>query len=273
MLTIGQMARICNVSTKTLHHYEAIGLFLPAQIGKENQYRYYMPQQIELLRKIVFFRSLGLGLEVIRELHECGAMAHTNRVNAILQEHIQTIRDEITSRQQLLAQVESKMREFETKGEKTMIVKVITVEQFSVVGMEHNSKTSSESFSQTWVRFLPREGEIQEKINPSVSYGVWISTKEGGFDYVAGVESDYEPLPKGMVRVSIPTQKYAIFTRKGALNTPGHTVADTFMEIHQTWLQHYQYTPVQGIDFVRYDERFFGTDNDQSEIDIYIPIE
>jgi DNA-binding transcriptional MerR regulator len=41
------MARICNISTKTLHHYEAIGLFLPAEIGKENQYRYYQPRQIE----------------------------------------------------------------------------------------------------------------------------------------------------------------------------------------------------------------------------------
>jgi DNA-binding transcriptional MerR regulator len=65
MLTIGQMARICNISTKTLHHYEAVGLFMPDKIGRENQYRYYQPRQIDLLRKIVFFRSMGLGLEVM----------------------------------------------------------------------------------------------------------------------------------------------------------------------------------------------------------------
>jgi predicted transcriptional regulator YdeE len=272
MLTIGQMARICSISTKTLHHYEAIGLFMPAEIGLENQYRYYQPRQIELLRKIVFFRSLGLGLEVIRELHESGAMADVTKIKAILQEHMDVLHEEITTRQQLLVQVEARMHQYSIKGENEMEFTVKTVEQFSVVGMEHNSQTSSESISQMWNRFITREDEIQEKINPAFSYGICVGMKEDCFLYVAGFQSDYEPLPSGMVRISIPTQKYAVFTHKGSLSRPGHTIADTFAEIHQTWPQ-YQLTRANGIDFEFYDERFLGPDNEQSEMDIYIPID
>jgi predicted transcriptional regulator YdeE len=273
MLTIGQMARICKISTKTLHHYEAIGLFMPAEIGRENQYRYYQPLQIELLRKIVFFRSLGLGLEVIRELHESGAMADAAKINAILQEHVEVLREEINTRQQLLDLVEARMYQYTIKGENKMNFTVKTVEQFSVVGMEHNSQTSSESIPQMWDRFIAHESEIQEKINPAFSYGICVGMKEDGFVYVAGFQSDHEPLPSGMVRINIPTQKYAIFTRKGSLTQPGHTVADTFREIHQTWFPHYRLKAMHGIDFELYDERFLGPDNEQSEVEIYIPIE
>jgi predicted transcriptional regulator YdeE/DNA-binding transcriptional MerR regulator len=272
MLTIGQMARICNISTKTLHHYEAIGLFMPAEIGQENQYRYYQPRQIELLRKIVFFRSLGLGLEVIRELHESGAMADVAKINAILLEHIKTLREEITTRQQLLDQVEARMQQYTIKGEIKMNFTLKTVGQFSVVGMEHNSQTSSESIPQMWDRFILRENEIQAKINPSFSYGICVGMKGDAFVYVAGFQSNHEPLPNGMVRISIPTQKYAVFTHKGSLFQPGHTIGDTFAEIHQTWPQ-YQLTRANGIDYEFYDERFHGPDNEQSEMDIYVPIE
>ncbi|WP_134547189.1 MerR family DNA-binding transcriptional regulator, partial [Pseudomonas aeruginosa] len=47
MLTIGQLARIFEISTKTLRHYDAIGLFVPARTGSDNGYRYYQPEQIE----------------------------------------------------------------------------------------------------------------------------------------------------------------------------------------------------------------------------------
>ena len=48
-----------------------------------------------------------------------------------------------------------------------MNYKETIVEQFSVVGMEYNSQTSSESIAQMWDRFIPRENEIQAKINPA----------------------------------------------------------------------------------------------------------
>jgi DNA-binding transcriptional MerR regulator len=104
--TIGQCAQICAVSTKTLRHYDAIGLFSPAHIGPGNQYRYYSREQIPLLRRIVFLRELGLGLEVIRQLLQSGALADPARLGAILEEHARGIRSEIERQRALLASVE-----------------------------------------------------------------------------------------------------------------------------------------------------------------------
>ncbi len=106
MLTIGQMARIFHVSTKTLRHYDSIGLFSPLKIGEDNQYRYYAPEQVHILKKILFLRNLGVGLEVIRELHLGGALSDPNRISSILREHAEMIRSEIKRQQSLLAYVE-----------------------------------------------------------------------------------------------------------------------------------------------------------------------
>ncbi|RBH45754.1 MerR family transcriptional regulator, partial [Pseudomonas sp. MWU13-2860] len=46
MLTIGQLARCHGLSTKTLRHYDSIGLFRPALTGRDNGYRYYLPAQV-----------------------------------------------------------------------------------------------------------------------------------------------------------------------------------------------------------------------------------
>ena len=60
MLTIGQLARIFEISTKTLRHYDAIGLFVPARTGSDNGYRYYQPEQIEQLSRILALRRLDV---------------------------------------------------------------------------------------------------------------------------------------------------------------------------------------------------------------------
>ncbi|WDH52431.1 MerR family DNA-binding transcriptional regulator [Pseudomonas chlororaphis] len=46
MLTIGQMARCHGLTTKTLRHYDSIGLFTPSLTRQDNGYRYYKPEQM-----------------------------------------------------------------------------------------------------------------------------------------------------------------------------------------------------------------------------------
>jgi DNA-binding transcriptional MerR regulator len=74
MLTVGQLARIFNVTAKTLRHYDAVGLFAPEKIGEDNQYRFYSPEQLPELRQILFLRTMGLGIEVISELKKNGTL-------------------------------------------------------------------------------------------------------------------------------------------------------------------------------------------------------
>ncbi|TZF90356.1 MerR family transcriptional regulator [Lysobacter lacus] len=59
--TVKQLAKTSGVSVRTLHHYHAIGLLVPAEVGS-NGYRYYGRAQLLRLQQILFFRELGFEL-------------------------------------------------------------------------------------------------------------------------------------------------------------------------------------------------------------------
>jgi len=62
--SIAEVARISNVTSRTLRHYDEIGLLPPAYVGG-NGYRYYEREQLLVLQEILVLRELGLGLDVI----------------------------------------------------------------------------------------------------------------------------------------------------------------------------------------------------------------
>lgn len=55
------------VTSRTLRHYDDIGLLRPAWIGR-NGYRYYEREQLLSLQRILIMRELGLGLDAIAEI-------------------------------------------------------------------------------------------------------------------------------------------------------------------------------------------------------------
>lgn len=65
--SIGQAARMLDVSVRTLRHYDEIGLVKPTQVG-ENGYRYYDREAMALLQQVLFYRELGLSLKDIAPL-------------------------------------------------------------------------------------------------------------------------------------------------------------------------------------------------------------
>ena len=62
--TVKQVAKASGVSVRALHHYDAIGLLRPAEVGG-NGYRYYGRAELLRLQQILFFRELGFGLSAI----------------------------------------------------------------------------------------------------------------------------------------------------------------------------------------------------------------
>lgn len=67
--TVKEVAEISNVSVRTLHFYDEIGLLKPAFVG-ENNYRYYEEEQLLLLQQILFYRELGFPLAEIQRVME-----------------------------------------------------------------------------------------------------------------------------------------------------------------------------------------------------------
>jgi MerR family transcriptional regulator, thiopeptide resistance regulator len=65
--TVKQLAALANVTVRTLHHYDAIGLLSPALVGA-NSYRYYGEAELLRLQQILLYREMGVPLEDIKRI-------------------------------------------------------------------------------------------------------------------------------------------------------------------------------------------------------------
>ncbi|WP_276120475.1 MerR family transcriptional regulator [Pararhizobium qamdonense] len=63
-MQIGELAARAGVSHRTIHYYERIGLFAPAE-REGAGYRYYDETSLKRLEKIAVLKSLGLTLDEI----------------------------------------------------------------------------------------------------------------------------------------------------------------------------------------------------------------
>lgn len=65
MLKISEFAQLAQVTVKTLHHYDNIGLLQPAYVDSFTSYRYYNLEQLPRIHRIMALRELGLSLEQV----------------------------------------------------------------------------------------------------------------------------------------------------------------------------------------------------------------
>ncbi len=66
LFTIGEMAKLHNMTMKTLRYYDEIGLLEPIKIDTSNGYRYYSTEQFEQLNTIQYLKKLGFSLRAIK---------------------------------------------------------------------------------------------------------------------------------------------------------------------------------------------------------------
>lgn len=68
--SIQEVARLTGTTSRTLRHYDAIGLLSPSRVG-DTGYRWYDEDALVRLQRILLLRELGLGLaEIARVLDE-----------------------------------------------------------------------------------------------------------------------------------------------------------------------------------------------------------
>ncbi|MFI0738193.1 MerR family transcriptional regulator [Streptomyces sp. NPDC021100] len=86
--TIQQVARRAGITSRTLRHYDDIGLLPPSRVGS-NGYRYYDVDAVARLQRVLILRDLGLSLPVIAEVLDREADEET-----ALREHIRLLEAE-----------------------------------------------------------------------------------------------------------------------------------------------------------------------------------
>jgi DNA-binding transcriptional MerR regulator len=72
MYSIGEVAKICNVSRKTLRFYEQLGLITPDYVCLENGYRYYTEKTMNLIPVIKYYKQMGFKLQEMGNVQNTG---------------------------------------------------------------------------------------------------------------------------------------------------------------------------------------------------------
>lgn len=70
MYGIGTVARLGQVSVRTLRHYDELGILRPAFVDPVTGYRRYAPEQVLRLHRILVLRDLGVPLAAVGDLLE-----------------------------------------------------------------------------------------------------------------------------------------------------------------------------------------------------------
>ncbi|MBA2468777.1 MAG: MerR family transcriptional regulator [Chloroflexia bacterium] len=98
-LTVGNVAGISGVSVRTLHHYEKIGLLVPA--GRSDAgYRLYSDADCDRLSRILYYRELGFPLDGIATLlddPQQDRYEHLERQRTLLRERLARIQAMVAS--------------------------------------------------------------------------------------------------------------------------------------------------------------------------------
>lgn len=112
-LTVSAIAKLAQVSVRTLHHYDEIGLLTPSSIG-ENGYRYYERDALFRLQQILFYRDIGMPLAEIKRTLDDPAF---DPVTA-LKGHRERLKKQVDRHHQLIRTIEETL--LELRGEMIM---------------------------------------------------------------------------------------------------------------------------------------------------------
>ncbi len=102
MYSIKQLADMAGITVRTLHHYDQIGLLKPCKVG-DNGYRYYNDEELFRLQQILFFREMGLDLQLIKQVLD---KPDFERISA-LQKHRRALEEKISRLKTLIHTVDS----------------------------------------------------------------------------------------------------------------------------------------------------------------------
>jgi DNA-binding transcriptional MerR regulator len=113
VFTVKQLSKLAGVTTRTLRHYDAIGLLKPTHVGG-NGYRYYSEDALLRLQQILFYRELDLRLEDIKKIKN----RRDFDVMGALQSHKRALSNQVIRLNRLIRTVDKTMDYL--KGEKRM---------------------------------------------------------------------------------------------------------------------------------------------------------
>ena len=110
LFSIGELAKLQNISRQTLIFYDKIGLFCPAYIDPENGYRYYSINQLDNLDAICIMKRIGFSLNEIKENMKSFT---SDRSIVALRKQLSSINQQIEELELIKSRVEHRLNQIE----------------------------------------------------------------------------------------------------------------------------------------------------------------
>lgn len=124
LLSIGEMAKINNISISTLRLYDEIGLLKPCYTDEQSRYRYYNIRQNARLDMIQYMKALGMELKEIKEVLESG---DTKLIESILIRRKKQVKEQMANLDLQLAAISRTIESLE-RYRKSPNIGTITIE-------------------------------------------------------------------------------------------------------------------------------------------------
>lgn len=175
--SIQEIAKLAGTTSRTLRHYDDIGLLEPSRIGA-NGYRYYDRAALVRLQRILLLRELGLGLPAIADV----LAGQTGEARA-LEGHLAWLRHEQQRLARQVASVEKTIEALEG-GEQIMAKDMFDGFDHTQYREEVEERWGREAYAagDRWWRGM-RDDERQAWKERSAALGRdWIAAAERGID-------------------------------------------------------------------------------------------
>jgi DNA-binding transcriptional MerR regulator len=195
--SIQDIARLAGTTSRTLRHYDDVGLVKPSRIG-DNGYRYYDAAALVKLQRVLLLRELGLGIPAIGEV-----LAGQRDDTVALRTHLDWLAHERERLARQMASVERTITELEG-GEKPMAEKMFDGFDHRQYKDEVEQRWGKESYakSDAWWRsksqsekddFMLEAAELIEEWKSIATSGVTAGSEEAQavaqrqYDWLSGI--------------------------------------------------------------------------------------
>lgn len=171
---IGMFSKLGKVTIKTLHHYDEMGLLVPASVDEETGYRYYTTDQLLRLNHIIALRQMDFSIQEITDIID------GRNVSAILGRRKAELLAEEKTVQSRLFRLENYILEQEGHLMKYQAV-IKEVPAYTI----YSAKIRAHNYSEL-IKLIPALGEKVTKANPG------LECVEPGYCYNMYLEGEYK---------------------------------------------------------------------------------
>lgn len=130
MYTIGEFARMAQVSRRQLRHWDEIGLLRPQKVDSNSGYRFYSTSQLTALNRIVALKELGISLDQIRRFIEDDVSLDEMQGMLLLRKA--EMEQQVLTELRRIRTIESRLKQIREFGERIhdVVVKQVKAQKF-----------------------------------------------------------------------------------------------------------------------------------------------